>query len=236
MDPVQILADIRRRGVTIFRHGDRLHLRPASAVTPEIARQVTAMKARLLPLVTEQPTGAQPTELRDESAAEADPYCVLSDEIQIDDLARAVRWHADFNGHRIAREIDALDRDCAGLRDTHGTDALAYRIAVSLLFGRLTQLLDWYRESTEGLTPSVLGPWRFVVESMGTLPAGPVTFDGCSITDPGRLIALTFAALEQTTTHRNASRESIFTEDVVIETHRERLERLGIEAVVVKVA
>lgn len=53
-----LLAELHRRGAVAYRVGDRLRVRPADAVPPELLDRLRQYKAALLPLVPERPPDA----------------------------------------------------------------------------------------------------------------------------------------------------------------------------------
>lgn len=52
---VQLLEDLRRRGVTLIADGDRLRFRPREAVSPELRTLLAEHKAELLTFLKENP-------------------------------------------------------------------------------------------------------------------------------------------------------------------------------------
>lgn len=68
MTAAAILSELTRRGARVERHGDRLRIVPASAVTPELLAAVRDHKQELLPLVPEHEPSPGRTDLPAEIA------------------------------------------------------------------------------------------------------------------------------------------------------------------------
>jgi hypothetical protein len=51
MTAIDLITELRSRGITLEAHGDRLRYRPAEAVTPELRAALVAHKSKLLSLL-----------------------------------------------------------------------------------------------------------------------------------------------------------------------------------------
>ena len=79
------------------------------------------------------------------------------------------------------------------------------------------------------LLPRVSGTWRVVVDH-GKPVAGPIRINACTmITDPARCAEITLADLERAVAHRNAGRETAYTQ--LIDEYVERLAACGLARV-----
>ena len=56
MTPEEILEEVERRGAVMYRTGESLRVRPASAIPPDLIRTLRAHKRDLLPLVKQADT------------------------------------------------------------------------------------------------------------------------------------------------------------------------------------
>src|SRR5437899_935691 len=121
----ELLDELRRRGAVAFRVGDRLRVRPADVVPPELVDRLRAHKAELLGLVAEHPPAAPAVDY------EAIYAALTAAARTADDLA-AIDRHADLNGFWVSEEIVWLDRRCDALAQAGGDEA-SYRAAIALL-------------------------------------------------------------------------------------------------------
>ena len=52
MSVIEVMIDLRERGIQLEAHGDRLRYSPRSSVTPELAQRMKAHKVALLAILT----------------------------------------------------------------------------------------------------------------------------------------------------------------------------------------
>lgn len=205
-----LLAEVHRCGAVAYRIGDRLRIRPADAVTPELVDRLRQHKAELLPLVPERPPAPSVKTLGPVGAgltATADT-----------DLA-AIETAVAYNGQWVADEIVALERRCVGLARADA-DETVFRAAVVLLVARLAEL-----RCRHGGTPAPRSTARHLVMTRNHPAPGPVTLDdGTTIEDVPRFIGRVLVAVDYVLAHDGRND--------VLPVYLEQLETLGVSAAV----
>jgi len=158
-----LLAEVHRRGAVAYRVGDRLRIRPAAAVPPELVERLRQHKAELMPLVPE----------RDAAPAPAANYQRIYDTLTAmfgttEDLAAFSALY-DAGAHDLPERLAALEGDCEQLaRD--GAPEAEYRQAVEALVEFVHRIRAEYQRAQQA------EPERD--------PAPPSTWRGVAIADP----------------------------------------------------
>lgn len=182
MSPAAVLlAEVRSRGAVAYRLGDRIRLRPATAIPPDLLDRLRAHKTELLQLVP------------DFDAI----YQALTTAFGTTEDLAAIEWHAVLNGGWIIGEIAVLERRCEQLAAV-GADETTYRAAVTVLVARMQQIRAWHRAANSNdPAPEAARPqWRLTVDVNHPVP-GPIRLDdGTEIVDVGKFIAQTFTAID----------------------------------------
>lgn len=176
-----LLEEVRRCGAIVYRTGDCLRVRPASAIPPDLVARLCTHKAELLQLLPD--------------------YDAIPEEITADictaEGAAAIEWYVSLNGDAIVGEVTALERRCERLACV-GNDETAYRAAVTVLVARMQQIRTWYRAaSSNERAPDAPRPrWRLTVGVNHPVP-GPIRLDdGTEITEVPRFVAQTCTAID----------------------------------------
>lgn len=87
---VEVLDEVRRRGVTVGKDGEnRLRLRPASALTPELVDELRSNKPEILRLLSEPEPVIQSAADVLALAREVLPELKDEDRVDLDELIRA---------------------------------------------------------------------------------------------------------------------------------------------------
>jgi hypothetical protein len=210
-----LLAEVRRHGAVAYRVDNRIRLRPATAIPPDLLERLRQHKAELLALVP------------DYDAIHAE----ITTDVGTAEDAAALERYALLNGPGIYEQIHTLQRQCDDLVRA-GANETTYRQAVTALVTRVRQVRQLYREARHmaeadppSWIPNAAATWRVVIEKNRPLQ-GPIQLDCCTtITNPLLYTERTLVDLELAVAHRNAGRETAFT--TLIDEYVERLAACG---------
>ena len=225
MTPTALLAALHDLGAEAYRVGDKIRLRPAAVLNPEILAQVKAAKAELLPLLPDKP--AEPP-VGASGFANATIWTAPSTVIGTPTDAPAITWAETYLTPDVVATLGALGRRCESL--AAGTDEAAYHGAVEQLVGYLGTIREVYEathrieETAEHQAP---GPWRLVVGRMDLRPS-PVVLDRArTVHNVPAFVESTLAELERAITLRNSGRSTYLTD--VVDERVEHLRLCGVD-------
>ncbi len=129
MTAIDLLHDLRRRGILLERRGDRIRYYPADALSEAELAVLRAQRAEVL------------RALQDERRRQ---YADLTEDIGGAEDREALRWLTDRDDGATLAALLALDRQCAELA-RQGADDDVFRQAVEAFVDRVRRMRDAYR-------------------------------------------------------------------------------------------
>jgi 3-polyprenyl-4-hydroxybenzoate decarboxylase len=133
MTPSAIIEAVRRRGAVVYRTGDSLRVRPASAVPPDLIEALRVHKAALL------------REIPDYD----DIYRTLTNTFGTAEDLAALVWFTSRNGETVVAEIFAAERCCEKLVSA-GAPESEFRRAVEAFVALFRGVREHYHAAVLG--------------------------------------------------------------------------------------